>query len=83
MKSRSHAGVKTTVIFDESLIDEIDRINPFHTRREFLARVSKEYLEKLKRRSVDEQLAAACTEAAEEDRQVNEEWESVTLETWP
>jgi metal-responsive CopG/Arc/MetJ family transcriptional regulator len=83
MKSGAHTGVKTTVIFDQSLINEIDRINPFPTRTEFLARASQEYLEKLKRRAVDEQLAAACAEAAEEDRLENDEWESVTLETWP
>ena len=81
MKSRAH-WVKTTIIFDQSLIHEIDRINPFSTRTEFLARASKEYLEKLKRRAIDEQLAAACAEAAEEDRMENDEWESVTLETW-
>ena len=83
MKSRSHVAVKTTVIFDQSLIDEIDRMNPFPTRKEFLARASKEYLEKLKRRAVDEELAAACAEAAEEDHLENDEWESVSLETWP
>ena len=81
MKSRAHT-VKTTIIFDQSLIHEIDRINPFPTRTEFLARASKEYLEKLKRRTVNEQLAAACAEAAEEDRLENDEWESATLETW-
>jgi metal-responsive CopG/Arc/MetJ family transcriptional regulator len=81
MKSRAQA-VKTTIIFDQSLIQEIDRINPFPTRTEFLAHASREYLEKLKRRAVDEQLAAACAEAAEEDRLENAEWENVTLETW-
>ena len=83
MKSYSHAGVKTTVIFDQTLIDEIDRINPFPTRTEFLARASTEYLEKLKRSATDQQLAAACVEAAEEDHLENDEWESVALETWP
>ena len=83
MKSSSQSGVKTTVIFDQSLIDEIDRINPFPTRREFLARATREYLEKLKHRAIDEPLAAACAEAAEEDLLVNDEWESLTLETWP
>jgi metal-responsive CopG/Arc/MetJ family transcriptional regulator len=81
MKSRTET-VKTTIIFDQSLVEEIDRINPFPTRTEFLARASKEYLEKLKRKAVDEQLAAACAEAADEDRQLNDEWENVTLETW-
>ena len=83
MKSRTRAGVKTTVILEQSLIEEIDGSNPFSTRTEFLARASREYLEKLKRRVVDQQLAEACAEAAEEDRLENDEWESVTLETWP
>ncbi len=82
MKYHSRTAVKTTVILDQSLIEEIDRINPFPTRKEFLARASKEYLEKLKRKAVDERLATACAEAADEDRQVNLEWEGVTLETW-
>jgi len=83
MKSCTRAVVKTTVIFDQPLIQEIDRINPFSTRTEFLVRASKEYLEKLKQRVIDEQLASACAEAAEEDRLVSDEWETITLETWP
>ena len=82
MKSHEYTSVKTTVIFDQNLIDEIDRLNPFPTRTEFLARASREYLEKLKRSATDQQLAAACAEAAEEDRLENDEWENVTLETW-
>ena len=83
MRARASTAVKTTLILDQSLIEEIDRINPFPTRTEFLARASRDYLEKLKRRAIDEQLAAACAEAAEEDRLENDEWESITLETWP
>jgi hypothetical protein len=82
VKPHTYAGVKTTVIFDQTLIDEIDHNNPFPTRTEFLARASREYLEKLKRSVTDQQLAAACVEAAEEDRLGNEEWENTTLETW-
>lgn len=82
MKSRSQTNVKTTVIFDQSLIEEIDRINPFSTRTEFLASASREYLRKLKRGAIEKNLAKACAEAAEEDRLENEEWENATLETW-
>jgi len=83
MKSLAHGGVKTTIIFDKALIEEIDHINPFSTRTEFLARASMEYLEKLRRSAIDRQLAEACAEAAEEDRLENAEWEDVALETWP
>lgn len=82
MKSNVRNAVKTTVIIDQYLIHEIDRLNPFPTRTEFLTRASVEYLEKLKRGAIDRQLAAACAEATEEDRLENDEWESVTLETW-
>jgi hypothetical protein len=82
MKPHARAGVKTTVIFDQSFIDQIDRINPFPTRTEFLARASKEYIEKIKHRAIDKELAAACAEAPDEDRLVNNEWEGITLETW-
>jgi len=82
MKSRAQSGVKTKVIFDQSLIEEIDRINPFSTRTEFLAFASREYLEKLKHEAINKHLAEACAEATEEDRLENDEWENVTLETW-
>ena len=82
MKSREQQVVKTTVFFGRSLLDEIDRVNPFSTRREFLDRAAREYLEKLRRRESDEQLASACAEAAEEDLLENEAWEPVALETW-
>jgi hypothetical protein len=82
MKSHVKSNVKTTVILDQPLIREIDRLNPFPTRTEFLARASRDYLEKLKKTAIDEQLAMACSESAEEDRLENEEWESISLETW-
>jgi metal-responsive CopG/Arc/MetJ family transcriptional regulator len=83
MKTVARGVIKTTVIFDQSLLNEIDHVNPYSTRTEFLARASREYLDKLKRNATDQQLAAACAEAAEEDRLENQEWEKVTLETWP
>jgi hypothetical protein len=82
MKSLEQQTVKTTVFFDRSLLDEIDRVNPFSTRREFLDRASREYLEKLRRREIDEQLASACAESAAEDLLESKAWEQVTLETW-
>jgi len=74
--------VKTTVLFEKSLLEEIDEFNPFKTRKDFLDQACKIYLKELRRRVIDEKLAKACSEAEAEDRSVNEEWESVTLEGW-
>ncbi len=76
------AKVKTTVLFEKSLLEEIDEFNPFKTRKDFLDRACKIYLKELRRRVIDEKLAKACSEAEAEDRSVNEEWESMTLEGW-
>jgi hypothetical protein len=74
--------VKTTVLFEKSLIEEIDKLNPFHTRKDFLGEACKSYLNQLKRKDIDEQLAKACSEAEDDDSAVNEEWETITLENW-
>jgi metal-responsive CopG/Arc/MetJ family transcriptional regulator len=74
--------IRTTVIMDRSLVEEIDRLNPFSTRKEFLDRACKSYIMGLKRQKIDEQLSTACSQAAIEDSEVNEEWEAITLENW-
>ena len=74
--------VKTTVLFEKSLLEEIDEFNPFKTRKAFLDQACKIYLKELRRRVIDEKLAKAGSEAEAEDRSVNEEWESIALEGW-
>jgi metal-responsive CopG/Arc/MetJ family transcriptional regulator len=82
VKPHLNESVKTTVILDQALIEEIDRMNPFPTRKEFFAHPSREYLENFKHKAIDEQLAEACAEAEKEAHQVSAEWENITLETW-
>jgi metal-responsive CopG/Arc/MetJ family transcriptional regulator len=74
--------VKTTILLEKSLLDEIDRLNPFNTRKDFLNQACKAYLKQLKRRSIDEALAKACAESAAEDLTISEEWEPAALENW-
>ncbi len=74
--------VKTTVLFEKSLLEEIDEFNPFKTRKDFLDKACKMYIKELRRRVIDEKLAKACSEAEAEDRSVNEEWETIALEGW-
>ena len=74
--------VKTTVLFEKSLLEEIDEFNPFKTRKDFLDQACKIYLKELRRRVIDEKLAKACSEAEAEDLSDNEEWETITLEGW-
>ena len=74
--------IKTTVLLEKALLDEIDQHNPFATRKEFLDQACKAYLHELRRKFINDQLAVACAEAADEDSAVNKEWESITLEAW-
>ena len=74
--------IKTTVLFEKALLDEIDQYNPFATRKDFLDQACKSYLHELRRKFINDQLAAACAETADEDSAVNEEWEPITLEDW-
>jgi hypothetical protein len=78
METYSHK-VKTTVLLEKGLLDEIDQYNPFPTRKDFLNKACKTYLHKLKRRAINDQLATDCAEAADEDAAVNEEWEPITF----
>ena len=75
-------SVKTSISLDKNLLEEIDRYNPFPTRKEFLDRACRDYLEEVKRKQLYDALAAACAESADEDMTGNKEWDHVTLETW-
>jgi len=80
--SMNDMKVKTTVLLEKSLLEEIDRLNPFRTRKDFLDQACKAYLKQLRRRVIDEELAKACAEPEAEDRSVSEEWEPVVSEGW-
>ncbi len=82
MELRERQLIKTSVLFDKNLLEEIDRHNPYPTRKEFLDQACRGYLQQLQRRRIDEELAAACAEAGAEDAVLNKEWEKITLETW-
>ena len=82
MKTNPNPNVKTTIILEKNLLEEIDQYNPFQTRKEFLNKACRTYLQKLRKKFIDDELAKACAEAAAEDAGVNEEWEPITLETW-
>lgn len=82
MKHHNRSIVKTSVFFDRSLLEEVDRYNPFQTRKDFLDHACRVYLQQLRRKEIDEHLAAACSEAEKEDTALNKEWEAITLEKW-
>lgn len=82
MAPRYGQTIKTTISLEKDLLDDIDRHNPFPTRRDFLEHSCRGYLKELKRKIIDEKLANACTESSSEDASVNEEWEAITLEGW-
>ena len=82
MISRNHEMVKTTTPIHKVLLEEIDQINPFRTRREFFEEACRHYLLTLKKKLIDQQLEAACRESADEDIRENTEWEGTTLENW-
>ncbi|MCF8082933.1 MAG: hypothetical protein K9M96_07550 [Deltaproteobacteria bacterium] len=74
--------IKTTVLLEKRLLDEIDRLKPFMTRKDFLNQACKAYLKQLKRRSIDEQLARACADSEAEDLSINEEWDPLVLNSF-
>ncbi len=82
MISRNHEMVKTTTPIHKMLLEEIDQINPFKTRREFFEEACRHYLQALKRKLIDQQLEEACRESAAEDILENADWERTTLEVW-
>jgi hypothetical protein len=82
MEALHRRTLKTTIILDRELLEEIDRYNPFATRKEFLDQACRAYLWEVRRRSIDEKLAEACKEAGTEDMAVNEDGEVVALEGW-
>jgi hypothetical protein len=82
VKTYDQSGVKTTVFFEKQLLYEIDQVNPFSTRKEFLARACQHYLKEIRRKRIDHDLAQACAKAEKEDLSVNQEWEPMTLEDW-
>lgn len=82
MKTYDQSVVKTTVFFDKQLLYEIDRSNPFSTRKEFLVRACRHYLAEVQRKRIDQELAQACAEARDEDLAVNEDWEPAAREDW-
>ena len=82
MRTSAKQTMKTTIVMDKGLLEEIDCANPFRTRTEFLDHACRGYLEALRRSAIDTELAAACRDAAVEDAELNDDWEETTLETW-
>ena len=77
-----HETIKTTISMEKHLLEEIDKHNPFPTRKDFLNQACRAFLKELRRKVIDEKLAEACRNSNAEDSTVNEEWESITLERW-
>ncbi|MBW2103906.1 MAG: hypothetical protein JRH05_14850 [Deltaproteobacteria bacterium] len=73
---------KISIILEKELLEEIDRNNPFSTRKEFLDQACRAYLRELKRKFIDESLARACRQSAKEDVTLNNDWEEASLEDW-
>lgn len=82
MIARDQELFKTTTPIHRELLDDIDRANPFKTRREFIEEACRNYLQALKRKSAYQQLEEACWDSAGEDILENTEWEQATLEDW-
>jgi metal-responsive CopG/Arc/MetJ family transcriptional regulator len=81
-RAAKNTKVKTTILFEKNLLEEIDEFNPFQTRKEFLDQACKTYLKKIRRHLINKQLAKACSDAENEDCFVSEEWDQITLEGW-
>lgn len=82
MITQKHETVKITTPIHKPLLDEIDQVNPFKTRREFFEEACRHYLQARKRKMVYQQLEEACRESANEDLLENADWDQVSLENW-
>ncbi len=82
MISKNHETVKTTTPIHKNLLEEIDQLKPFKTRREFFEEACRYYLKALKQKWVYQQLEEACRESADEEILENANWETTTLESW-
>ena len=82
MICQNNEVVKTTTPIQKLLLEEIDRANPFKTRREFFEEACRHYLKELHRKLVYRQLEEACRASADEDCLENADWETAALENW-
>ncbi len=82
MTFQNNEMVKTTTPIHKVLLNEIDQVNPFKTRREFFEEACQHYLRELKRQAVYKQLEDACIQSATEDLAENDQWEPAMIEAW-
>ena len=67
-----------------TLPEEVERaLKPISNKSRFIAEALKEKLEKERRKKLDELLVEGYKATREEDKELNKEWEEVTLEKWP
>jgi len=70
---------RLNITLSEEIVEEIKDV-PNKSR--FIAEALKEKLEKMKKEKLDRLLIEGYKATKEEDKNVDEEWEKITLESW-
>lgn len=70
---------RLNITLPENLAQELEAIS---NKSRFIAEAVKEKLERIRREKLDKLLVEGYKEACKEDREVDREWEEVTLESW-
>ena len=70
---------RLNITLPEEIVEEIKDV-PNKSR--FIAEALKEKLEKMKKEKLDRLLIEGYKATKEEDKNVDEEWEKITLESW-
>ncbi len=70
---------RLNITLPENLARELDA---FSNKSRFIAEAVREKLERIRREKLDKLLVKGYKETCKEDKEVDKEWEEVTLESW-
>jgi predicted CopG family antitoxin len=59
-----------------------EQLKPLSNKSRFISEVVREKLEEAKNKKLDKLLIEGYKSSRQEDKEVNEEWEDITLEGW-
>lgn len=73
------SSVRLNITLPEEVVKEL---NTIQNKSNFIAETLREKINELKMKKIDELLVIGYKETCKEDKEINEDWESVSLEDW-
>jgi len=70
---------RLNITLPEDIACEIENVS---NKSRFIAQALREKLERIKRKKLERLLTEGYKAASQEDKEINEEWERITLEGW-